>query len=342
MSNRIGSSTIYISTLPNNAALARIRDVKLSRQAKHRLQIIEHYLKVTRNVSLTCRHYAISRSYFYKWYKRYNPKYLASLESKSTRPHTVRPATYDTNFVSLIRRLRTDYPSYSAKKLARIVFRDYGLTYSAATIGRIIKRFALYFRAVVLLSKKRSQHRTQVWKQRKPYLLKADKPRCVIEFDMKHIYLGGVKQYAFVAVDIFTKEAVLHLSRQPSSFQAMRALTKVVEVFGQDVVIVNDNGSENYAHAYNYLKTHNITQYFTRPHTPKDKPHVENLIGKLQQECLDEYRGHMTLEEREKQVIAWLNDYHFFRPHQALNYLTPSEYCDTLGLTILRRQVSTM
>lgn len=342
MSNRTGSSTIYGTTLPNNAALARIRNVQLSKQAKHRLRIIEHYNMVTHNVSLTCRHYAISRSYFYKWFKRYDPKYLASLESKSTKPHNVRQATYDTNFVSLIRRLRTDYPSYSAKKLARIVWRDYDITYSAATIGRIIKRFALYFRATVVLSKKRAQKAKLVWKQRKPYLLKADRPRSVIEFDMKHIYLGGVKQYAFVAVDIFTKEAVIHLARQPSSFQAMLALTKAVGVFGKDMVIVNDNGSENYRHAYNYLKSHGITQYFTRPHTPKDKPHVENLIGKLQQECLDEYRGHLDLAEREKQVIGWLNDYHFFRPHQALNYLTPSEYCDILGLTILRRQVSTM
>ena len=138
MSNRIGSSTIYITTLPNNAALARIRDVQLSKQAKYRLKIIEHYLNVTKNVSLTCRHYAISRSYFYKWYKRYNPKYVASLESKSTRPHAVRLATYNTKFVALIRKLRTDYPSYSAKKLARIVWRDYDITYSAATIGRII------------------------------------------------------------------------------------------------------------------------------------------------------------------------------------------------------------
>lgn len=342
MSNHIGSSTTYITTLPNNAALARIRNVQLSKQAKHRLTIIEHYLLHTKNVSLTCRHYAISRSYFYKWYGRYNPQYLASLESRSTRPHSIRPATYNAGFVSLIRRLRTDYPSYSAKKLARIVFRDYGISYSAATIGRIIKRFGLYFRAVVQLSRQRAAKAKQVWRQRKPYLLKADKPRSVIEFDMKHIYLGGVKQYAFVAIDIFTKEAIVHLSRQPSSFQAMLALTKAVEVFGRELVIVNDNGSENYRHAYDYLQTHSITQYFTRPHTPKDKPHVENLIGKLQQECLDEYRGHMLLVEREKQIIAWLNDYHFFRPHQALDYLTPSEYCDTLGLTILRRQVSTM
>jgi putative transposase len=172
--------------------------------------------------------------------------------------------------------------------------------------------------------------------------LKAEQPRSVIEFDMKHIYLGGVKQYAFVAVDPYTKEAVIHLAMQPSSFQAKAALQKVVEVFGNNIVIVNDNGSENYKHAYEYLKQQNIIQYFTRPHTPKDKPHVENLIGKLQQECLDEDRSHMTLKEREAQIIEWLNDYHFYRPHQSLNYLTPSEYCDTLDITILRRQVSTM
>jgi len=342
MSNRIGSSTIYISTLPNNAALARIRDVKLSKEAKHRLKIVEHYLNVTKNVSLTCRHYAITRSYFYKWYKRYDPRNLASLESRSTRPKRVRQATYDLSFVSLIRKLRTDYPSYSAKKLARIVFRDYDYSYSAATIGRVIQRFSLYFRAKILASRKRAKKHQQVWKVRKPYLLKAEKARSVIEFDMKHIYLGGVKHYAFVAIDIFTKEAVIHLGGQPSSWQAKRALEKAIDIYGKDVVIVNDNGSENYRHAYEYLKQENITQYFARPHTPKDKPHVENLIGKLQQECLDEDRRNMTLEERGQQITEWLNDYHFFRPHQALNYLTPSEYCDTLNLTILRRQVSTM
>jgi transposase InsO family protein len=342
MSNRVGSSTIYSTILPNNASLARINSVNLSKQAKLRLSVIEHYLHKTRNVSLTCRHYAISRSYFYKWHKRYNPSNLKSLEDLSRKPKSVRSVTYDTNFVNLIRSLRQDYPYLSAKKLARIVFRDYDLTYSAATIGRIIKRFGLYFRAVILASKKRAKRQANIWKQRKPYLLKADKPRSIIEFDMKHIYLGGAKQYAFVAVDVLTKEAVIHLANQSSSLQAMLALTQAVEIFGQNITIITDNGSENYKHTYNYLKSHNITQYFTRPHTPKDKPHVENLIGKLQQECLDEYRGHLTLKERTKQVITWLNDYHYFRPHQALNYLTPAEFCDTLGITILRRKVSTM
>ena len=61
MTNKVGSSTIYSTILPNNAALNRIKPVKLSRAANFRLQVIEHYLNKTRNVSLTCRHFAIAQ-----------------------------------------------------------------------------------------------------------------------------------------------------------------------------------------------------------------------------------------------------------------------------------------
>ncbi len=165
MSNRVGSSTIYSTTLPNNAALARVRSVQLSKQARHRLNIIEHYLHKTRNVSLTCRHYAITSSYFYKWKARYNPKRLASLENRSQRPKHVRSSTYDYGLVKLIRKLRTDYPSYSSKKLHTILKRDYARLISAATIGRIIKKFGLYFRAIIKLAKIRSKHAQAIWKK---------------------------------------------------------------------------------------------------------------------------------------------------------------------------------
>lgn len=342
MAKAVGASTTCRSILPNNTAVQRLHTVKPSRQARHRLKIIEHYLHTSHNVSFTCRHYGIARSYFYKWFTRYNPRRLDSLEDRSRRPHRMRSVQYHPSLVTHIRRLRKQRPRYSANKIARILLRDEGIRSSAATVGRIIKKYQLYFSAVIARAKVRSKRAVQVWKERKPYLLKAEQPRSVIEFDMKHIYVGGVKQYAFVAVDIFTKEAVIHLGGQPSSFQAAAALKKTLAVFGTGVCVITDNGSENHKHAYAYLKDMHVTQYFARPHTPKDKPHVENLIGKLQQECLDEDRTRKTLKERDEQITAWLNDYHFYRPHQALNYLTPDEYCATLGITILRRKVSTM
>jgi transposase InsO family protein len=234
MSTRVGSSTIYSTILPNNAAWAKVRNVQLSREAKFRLRVIEHYLLTTKNVSLTCRHYAITRSYFYKWYKRFNPKNLSSLEDLSRR------------------------------------------------------------------------------------------------------------YYGFVAVDPYTKQAVVHVATKSSSYQAKLALEKVLDIFGKDICILNDNGSENFGKALTYLRDQNITQYFARPRTPKDKPHVENLIGKLQQECLDEHGDANSLEELQRQITKWVNDYHFFRPHQALNYLTPQEFCDTLDITIPLVRPSTM
>ncbi len=331
MSNRVGSSTTYTSILPIGN---KLRSVSLSREAKHRLRVIEYYLGC-RSVALTCRHFGICRSYFYKWYKRFNPRDIRSLEDLSRRPHRVRPATYNVNFVNLIRKLRTDYPSYSAKKLAVIVFRDYGISYSAATIGRVIKRFMLYFSQVVhLRNHRRSGKRS--WVTRKPFSLYANSPRQVIEFDMKHIWSANRRHYAFVAIDVFTKQAIIHVSSSSKSSQAKIALEMAVRTFGSQVVIVNDNGSENFDQAYAYLKQVGATQYFARPHTPKDKPHVENLIGKLQQECLDEDRSAKNVAELQAQINSWLNDYHFFRPHQALNYLTPEEFCATLDITIPR------
>lgn len=337
MSNRVGSSTIYSSILPTGNAL---RSVNISKAAKHRLRIIDYYLK-TKNVSLTCRHYGICRSYFYKWFSRYEPRRLSSLENRSTRPKRVRQATYDLVLVKIVRKLRQDYPRYSSKKLAVILKRDFSCYYSAATIGRIIKRFGLYFSAVIRASK-RSRAAIKAWVKRKPYRLKATKPRQVIEFDMKHVWLLGRKYYAFVAVDTFSKEACIHVAGRPSSYQAMVALGHVLERFGTDICIVNDNGSENFGRAYAYLKDQDIVQYFARPKTPKDKPHVENLIGKLQQECLDEYRSATSVDELQVQINRWVNDYHFFRPHQALSYLTPDEFCATLNITIPRVRVSTM
>ena len=214
MSNRVGSSTIYTYILPSGNNL---RSVSLSREAKHRLRVIEYYLGC-RSVALTCRHFGICRSYFYKWYKRFNPHNLESLESLSRKPHRVRPATYDVNFVGLIRKLRTDYPSYSAKKLEVIVRRDYDISYSAATIGRVIKRFMLYFSQVVHLRNHRKGGKRS-WITRKPFSLYTDGPRQVIEFDMKHIWSANRRHYAFVAVDVFTKQAIIHVSSSSKSSQ---------------------------------------------------------------------------------------------------------------------------
>ena len=47
------------------------REAEQIRRTKARLRIIQYYQQVTRNASLTCRFFGISRRKFYFWMTRY-------------------------------------------------------------------------------------------------------------------------------------------------------------------------------------------------------------------------------------------------------------------------------
>jgi transposase InsO family protein len=127
---------------------------------------------------------------------------------------------------------------------------------------------------------------------------------------------------------------MVHISSSSSSASAKRALEKIIERFGEQVIIVNDNGSENKGKAMEMLASREITQYFARPRRPKDKPFIERFIGTLQKECLDYHYEPLNVTELREVVDAWLDVYHFYRPHEALNFMTPGQYCDKLGISI--------
>ena len=351
MRGRTGTSTIYTTILPKQSYLGRICTKKLSKEAKHRLKIIDYFfLKANKNVSLTARHFGVTRGYVYKWLNRFNPKHLESLENNTRRPKHTRKPLYDWEIIALIRKYREskDTCAFSAKKLAAIIKEDYPGTkfcVSAATIGRIIKKFNLFFHRIKQFTKQRVKQ-VKAWnklKKRRPAGLKATAPREIIEFDMKHIYVCNRKYYAMCSIDPVAKEAYLHLSRTCTSRQARIALEDTVEIFGKDIVILNDNGSENKGEAWDYLEKQEIVQYFAHPRAPKEKPFVERFIGSLQRECLDVYKDDIVTEEDLVYYVnRWLNNYHFLRPHQSLNYETPAAYCAKMGITIYRREVYMM
>jgi transposase InsO family protein len=349
MTKTVGQSTILTTILTDKQyQVLKINPKQLSSEAKFRLRFIENYLNHTHNATKTCRLFGIARSLFYKWYGRYNPHNLASLENHSSRPHRIRNVTYDQSVVKLVRSYREDKDTatYSARKLSAIFKRDYEPKFhlSSSTIGRIIAKFKLFCSEVIIAHKKHSKRLKRAWnklKQRKPYNLIATKPRTLIEFDMKHIYIYGTKYYAFCAIDPLTKESLIHVAKTSSSRQAKLALAKVIATYGRNVSILNDNGSENLGEAWQYLEDQSITQYFARPHRPKDKPYIERLIGTYQRECLDQRRDDITnLVDLDYYTTRFVNNYHYFRPHDSLDNQTPDEFCAMLGLTIRRREVS--
>ncbi len=278
-----GSQTRIGTVVPKLGSIKQT--VSLSKQAKLRLAWIDYYHTHGNNARLTCRHYGIAHRTFYRYLNRFKLQGLAGLEGRSHRPKQVRQPLTPLPVVDLVRSLRKANPEYSKYKLAVILKRDYGYSLSASSVGRIISRYNLFF-TPPMKPKNHPARRKQLIRLRKPKDFTADKPGRLIEFDVKHLPNLGSKRYGFVAVDVVSKQATVHVAQTISSHQAAIAWKKTVHQLGLPVAVLTDNGSENLGAFADLLKDLPTEHYFARPHTPKDKPHVERLIGSIERECL--------------------------------------------------------
>ena len=104
-----------------------VNDLKrnqLSKSAKLRLKWMDYYQK-TKNVSLTCRHFGISRQLFYYWLKRYNPYNLKSLEDRERIPKRKRKREITPEQEMRIVNLRKRYFRWEKEKIALIYEKIY-------------------------------------------------------------------------------------------------------------------------------------------------------------------------------------------------------------------------
>lgn len=303
--------------------------VQLSKEAKLRVQWVDFYYAHSKNARLTCRHFGIAHRTFYRYYNRFKHDGLTGLEARSERPKHVRRPLTPRPVIAIVRTLRKDNPEMSKYKLGVILKRDFGYSLSASSVGRIITRYNLFFAPPV--KQKGHPGRLQSVKRiRKPRGFVAAQPGDLIEVDVKHLPNTSAKRYAFVAIDVISKQAAVHVASSISSAQGALAWRKAVRTLGLPKAVLTDNGSENMGSFAELLQSQPTEHYWARPHTPKDKPHVERFIGTLERECI-QWGGVATdLADQQSIIETWLQKYHSYRPHQALGYLTPNEYSATL------------
>jgi transposase InsO family protein len=323
----------YGTILPGAKSILRLP--KLSKAAKQRLKWFDYYRQCD-NAAKTCRYFGISRKTFHKWKKRYSTYYLPTLENKSRRPKRFRQSKIPREQVFMVKRLRTKYPYYSKCKLAVILKRDYHILLSPSTIGRIIKKNNLFFKPKYPSKKKRYASRIAIERKRLPKDYDIQIPGDLIESDMKHMPFLGRKRYAFVAIDCVGKGIAIKISATSSSLQNATLIGQAKESFPFPIKAwENDNGSENLKSFHAKLNDEEIPQYFAHPYCPKDKPFVERVIGTLEREFIQQGNLVTTVEDQQRRIDQWLDEYHNFRPHQSLGYLTPNEYYQkTIGKTI--------
>lgn len=324
MQGSIGTQTRIGTILPGASRIANI--IKLSKQAKTRLKWIDYY-KSKQNARATCRHFDITPSLFYKWYNRYQRIGIRGLENNSRRPQKFRVSKVPVEYIDLIKTLRKRYPYFSKYKIRIILKRDYNITISDSTVGRIIKKYDLFFASPYPNKKKRQKYA----RNRLPKEFKIAEPGDLVQSDTKHIPFFGPKRYFYVITDCLTKMTSIHVSTSISSKQSRIAFEKAKKNIPYQIKnSQNDNGSENLLELISYLQKNNINQYFSRPRTPKDNSFVERMIGTIEREFIQQGKLTFDIKELQQAIDQWLNEYHNFRPHQSLGYLTPNEYYEKI------------
>lgn len=324
MSTIIGPASTYGAIIPQAAKISKT--TSLTKEARRRLKWIDYY-HGNKNVTETCRHFDITRSLFYKWLKRYKKYGLSGLEEISRRPKTVRKREALPEVVEAIKEIRTKNKAWSKYKVSEIVKRDYGFVVSSSTVNRIFHDEDLFWPSPVTNSQIGAKKAWKIRRERAPKGLRGACPGSLIEIDLKVLNYFGRTFYQFTAIDTCTKIKYIRIYTRKTAHCGQRFIEAMLDYFPFRIRHINsDNGGEFLAECHDYLMAKKIKHFFSRPRTPKDNPMVENTIK------ADEYEfwawGNLadTAEKLNERADYWIWKFNNYRPHQALNYLTPMMY----------------
>lgn len=313
----------------------RIRNIgkeTLSSQAQLRLEwMISYYTLFAENAKRTALHFGISRKTFHKWLKRFDERYLKSLEQRSRVPRTKRGWMVTPEEEARIISLRRKNLEFGKKKLKTIYQRGYGQNISTWKIERVIRKHNLY--------PDKAKHQYQIERRGK------SKPKIRIseirerlgeakEFgflwhiDAIIIWWYGVRRVIFTALEEITKIAYARVYPTNSSGFAEDFLARLTYlVKGRIDIMHQDNGSEFQGSFERACAKLDILQIYSRPHTPQDNPALERFNSSVQHEWLDFSEvGLDDIQEANHDLTKWLVKYNSYRPHETLANLTPLEY----------------
>lgn len=316
-------------TLPSREQrkLSRLHLDDLRPEAKRRLRWFDWHELHGKNVSLTCRHFGISRQTFYRWQKRFDRWDLQSLADRSSRPRRVRQRTWTTEEILAVKALREHFPFWGKMKLV-VLLAGQGLKLSASRVGRILSY--LKGRGQLQEPLRRISARRRTWKRtyatRKPRDYQPVAPGDLIQIDTMDVRPEPntiLKQ--FTAVDVVSRWSVVSIaSNATATLDALIARSpfpiRAIQV---------DGGSEFMAEFELTCKDRGLRRFELPPRSPKLNGKVERTNRTYREEYYDCTSDPPTVSGLAPGLREAEHRYNFTRPHQALGYLTPAQLLAT-------------
>jgi len=318
------SMQTYGTIIPHVWRLSKI--VKLSKEGQKRLKWIDHYQR-KKNVVETCRHFDIARSLFYKWFNRFKKIGVRGLETKSRRPLNIRHREIVQEVQNEVENIRRENPAWSKYKVSWILKRDFEIICSPSSVNRIFHDKNLFWPRPISQEQISAKKAWKIRRKRAPQGLRGATPGSLVEIDIKVLNTLGKVFYQFTAIDTCSKNKFIKIYSRKTAHCGLKFVKEMIAFYPFRIYHINsDNGGEFLAECHAFLEAKKIIHYFSRARTPEDNPMVEATIK------ADEYEfwawGNLasTVEELNIKAKLWMDKFNHYRPHQALNYLTPAEY----------------
>ena len=229
--------------------------------------------------------------------------------------------------------LRRRFPAWGKKTLCHILTRDHGLNLSESTVGRIlskairlnwIKPCAFYGGRVKVRRKRRWDHHAQRWRYREHR--HKDQPGQLVQIDHMTVNLKEGKSFKeFRAVCPFTRRMVARVYSRATARNARCFLNVLLKTMSVHSIQV-DGGSEFCAEFEQDCADRDIPLIVLPPKRPQYNGCVERANRTVRQEFYPFYAGEPTVAGVNEGLIAYLKCYNEYRPHQALDSMTPNEY----------------
>ena len=195
------------------------------------------------------------------------------------------------------------------QKIAYFLEREYGVHLSVPKIYEILKE------KYVIRSK---------WKKRvsRGPVPQAQRPREVLQLDT--INFGDL--FAFTAIDIYTREADILIAPALTAAYGCAFLEQAMQRrFGGSVELIQTDGGSEFKEAFaervrGYCTRHRVA----RPYKKNEQAYIESFNRTVRKECLGwaRYRSEEQAE-CQAQVDAFLERYHYHRPHLGLGLRPP-------------------
>ena len=310
----------------------------LSRPARMRLAMVDWHRAHGARVSLTARHFGVSRPTVYRWLARFDRYRLETLEDRSSAPRRRRQATWTIDELRAVKIVREAYPRWGKDKL-RVLLRRQGLVLSSSMIGRILVRLR-HSGELREPGRRRMGVRQRRWARpyaiRKPADYSVERPGDLVELDTLDIRpLPGKIWKQFTARDVVSRWDVVELGQRATAQAAAAVLDRLAErmPFGVRAISI-DNGSEFMAEFEAACAERAIRLFVLPPRSPKLHGAVERANRTHTEEFYEVTTAEPDLAAFQVELRAWETVYNTIRPHQALGYLTPAEYLATVGVDV--------